>query len=164
MGKRCARPDRGRPGNPHTYAGKRHSVSYGIKNKEAFPRSKFFNHEWNRQETFRRIGSLPAKEVEKISNGLLREEVPVDINKKIFDYDLILIAGPVFPHEVVGYSGGAKYLFPGISGGDFLHFFHWLARSSRAKESSGLKTLRCAGSSIGPGKKYRCLFIVWPWL
>lgn len=44
----------------------------------------------------------------------------------IFDYDLVLICGPVFPHEVVGYSGGAKYLFPGISGGEFLHAFHWL--------------------------------------
>jgi nickel-dependent lactate racemase len=26
----------------------------------------------------------------------------------------------------VGISGGNKYLFPGISGGEFLHFFHWL--------------------------------------
>jgi nickel-dependent lactate racemase len=52
--------------------------------------------------------------------------VAVAINRAIFDYDLILILGPVFPHEVVGFSGGAKYLFPGIAGGDFLHFFHWL--------------------------------------
>lgn len=41
--------------------------------------------------------------------------------EEIFDYDLLLILGPVFPHEVVGFSGGAKYLFPGISGGEFLH-------------------------------------------
>lgn len=45
---------------------------------------------------------------------------------KIFEYDQILIVGPVFPHEVVGFSGGAKYLFPGISGGEFLHFFQWI--------------------------------------
>jgi nickel-dependent lactate racemase len=60
--------------------------------------------------------------VERISEGLLSEEVPIVINKKIFDYDLVLILGPVFP-PVVGYSGGAKHsswhfrrvfsLFPG---------------------------------------------------
>ena len=69
---------------------------------------------------------LSETDVERISDGLLREEVPVDINRRVFDYDLVLIVGPVFPHEVVGFSGGNKYLFPGISGGDFLHFFHWL--------------------------------------
>jgi len=100
---------------------------YGIKQKETFPNSSFFNHEWGRQETFRRIGFVVhLMKWRAFSEGLLIEEVPIDINKKIFDYDLILILGPVFPHEVVGYSGGAKYLFPGISGGDFLHFFHWL--------------------------------------
>ena len=43
-----------------------------------------------------------------------------------YDYDLLVIAGPVFPHEVIGFSGGNKYIFPGISGPDVLHFFHWL--------------------------------------
>ncbi len=32
----------------------------------------------------------------------------------------------MFPHEVVGFSGGNKYYFPGISGPDLLNFFHWL--------------------------------------
>jgi nickel-dependent lactate racemase len=32
----------------------------------------------------------------------------------------------VFPHEVVGFSGGNKYLFPGVAGPDILNFFHWL--------------------------------------
>ncbi len=53
-------------------------------------------------------------------------DVPVHINKRLFDYDQILIVGPVFPHEVVGFSGGNKYLFPGVAGPDILNFFHWL--------------------------------------
>jgi len=53
-------------------------------------------------------------------------DVPVTINRRIFDYDQLLILGPVFPHEVVGFSGGNKYLFPGISGPEILNFFHWL--------------------------------------
>ncbi|HWQ91739.1 MAG TPA: hypothetical protein VN673_08710, partial [Clostridia bacterium] len=38
----------------------------------------------------------------------------------------VIIAGPVFPHEVVGFSGGNKYLFPGVGGPQILNFFHWL--------------------------------------
>jgi nickel-dependent lactate racemase len=32
----------------------------------------------------------------------------------------------VFPHEVVGFSGGAKYLFPGIAGPEIINATHWL--------------------------------------
>jgi lactate racemase len=53
-------------------------------------------------------------------------EVPVQINKRITDYDRLLVVGPVFPHEVVGFSGGNKYFFPGIAGPELLNFFHWL--------------------------------------
>jgi nickel-dependent lactate racemase len=112
---------------------------YGISRPEKWAGSAFFNHLWERSDTFRRIGSICASEVEEISGGLLSEEVPVDINRKIFDYDRILIVGPVFPHEVVGFSGGAKYLFPGISGGDFLHFFHWLGAVITCRKIIGIK-------------------------
>ena len=89
---------------------------YGIDDpRTRFDGSQFFNHEWGRQDSFARIGTFTQEEVEGLSEGRLTEEVPIVINKRIFDYDLILILGPVFPHEVVGYSGGAKYLFPGIS-------------------------------------------------
>ena len=44
----------------------------------------------------------------------------------LIKYDELIIVGPVFPHEVIGFSGGNKYIFPGISGPEILHFFHWL--------------------------------------
>ena len=115
---------------------------YGIspaERKELFMRSNFSCHRWDLPETFRRVGELTEEEVETISGGLLRERVPIDINKSILDYDLILILGPVFPHEVVGFSGGAKYLFPGISGGAFLHFFHWLGALITCRKIIGRK-------------------------
>lgn len=102
---------------------------YGISEADRrtrFAGSDFYNHRWDLPDTLTVIGHLGSDEVAAVSDGLLRERVPVSINRKIFDYDQILILGPVFPHEVAGFSGGAKYLFPGISGGDFLHFFHWL--------------------------------------
>ncbi len=101
---------------------------YGIteERKARYPNSAYLNHRWDLPDTMTRIGWIEEDEIETLSGGRLKERVPVDINKAIFNYDLILICGPVFPHEVVGYSGGAKYLFPGISGGEFLHAFHWL--------------------------------------
>ncbi len=56
----------------------------------------------------------------------MSEDVPVDINARVRDYDTLLVCGPVFPHEVVGFSGGNKYFFPGIAGPEILNFFHWL--------------------------------------
>jgi nickel-dependent lactate racemase len=87
---------------------------------------RFFNHEWHNPNALQRIGVIPAKEIRELSSGLFSMEVPVEVNKRVFDYDTILIVGPVFPHEVVGFSGGNKYLFPGISGPELLNFFHWL--------------------------------------
>jgi len=85
-----------------------------------------FNHEWDRADALRHVGTITADEVEEISNGLMREDVPVAINARIFDYDQLIICGPTFPHEVVGFSGGNKYLFPGIAGPEIINFFHWL--------------------------------------
>jgi nickel-dependent lactate racemase len=87
---------------------------------------KFFNHEWDKPETFTSVGKITADEIEQMSNGLFREEVDVAINKLIFNYDEFFILGPVFPHEVVGFSGGHKYIFPGIAGDEIINFFHWL--------------------------------------
>jgi nickel-dependent lactate racemase len=38
----------------------------------------------------------------------------------------VLVCGPVFPHEIAGFSGGNKYFFPGIAGADVIDFTHWL--------------------------------------
>jgi len=88
--------------------------------------SKVLNHRWNLPDTFVDIGRIPASEVASVSDGLLSEDIVIRINRAIFDYDQVLICGPVFPHEVVGFSGGNKYLFPGISGADMINQTHWL--------------------------------------
>ncbi len=85
-----------------------------------------FNHEWDRPEFLLSLGELSEQQTREISGGLLSEAVDVSINRRITDYDLLLVLGPVFPHEVVGFSGGNKYFFPGIAGAEILNFFHWL--------------------------------------
>lgn len=86
----------------------------------------FINHEWDNPAALRDLGVIPADEIHELSGGLFAMDVPVHINRRLFDYDQIIIVGPVFPHEVVGFSGGNKYLFPGVSGPGILNFFHWL--------------------------------------
>ncbi|QDT65039.1 lactate racemase domain-containing protein [Calycomorphotria hydatis] len=91
-----------------------------------FAEVKLFNHEWDRDESLTQIGTLTKEDTSELSDGLLELEVPVRINRRILDYDVLFVLGPVFPHEVVGFSGGNKYFFPGISGPELLNFFHWL--------------------------------------
>ena len=85
-----------------------------------------YNHEWQNPEALAYIGEIGEEEIAGLSRGMLRETVKVAINKRMHDYDLLCVVGPVFPHEVVGFSGGNKYFFPGIGGEEILNFFHWL--------------------------------------
>jgi len=84
------------------------------------------NHQWDNPAALRSLGTISADEIHALSSGLFSMDVEVKINRQLFEYDKIIIVGPVFPHEVVGFSGGNKYLFPGVSGPEVLNFFHWL--------------------------------------
>jgi nickel-dependent lactate racemase len=89
-------------------------------------KARVFNHRWDLPETFVDLGTIPADKVAEASGGLLSEPILVRINRLLFDYDQVLICGSVFPHEVVGFSGGNKYLFPGVSSGEMINQTHWL--------------------------------------
>jgi nickel-dependent lactate racemase len=84
------------------------------------------NHNWQDSNALVTLGAIPASEIESLSGGLLAMDVPVRLNRLILDYDHLIVCGPVFPHEVVGFSGGNKYFFPGIAGPDIIDFTHWL--------------------------------------
>ena len=88
-------------------------------------KSHIFNHHWEDPRNFVTLGVIPAAEIGELTGGLLAQEVPVRLNKLIHDYDQIIICGPVFPHEVAGFSGGTKYFFPGIAGSEIINLTHW---------------------------------------
>ena len=87
---------------------------------------RIYNHAWDDAAALDHIGTIPAGEIRELSGGLFAMDVPVHINRLIHNYEVLLVIGPVFPHEVVGFSGGNKYFFPGIGGAEILNFFHWL--------------------------------------
>jgi nickel-dependent lactate racemase len=125
---------------------------------------RIYNHHWNDPNQLRQIGTISEQEVETISGGLMREKVNVTINKLVFNYDMLLIIGPTFPHEVVGFSGGNKYLFPGISGPEIIDMFHWLGATITSPVIIGTKYTPVrkvvdAAAALLPMERY-CLSLV----
>jgi nickel-dependent lactate racemase len=91
-----------------------------------YPLLRVFNHRWQNPDALRTAGTIPAERIAELSHGMMNAPVVITVNRLAFEYDTLLIVGPVFPHEVVGFSGGNKYLFPGIAGREIIDLFHWL--------------------------------------
>ena len=85
-----------------------------------------FNHRWDDPEALTTLETIGANEIAELSGGHVRKALPVTINRMVLDYDVLLVCGPVYPHEVVGFSGGNKYFFPGISGTEVIDLTHWV--------------------------------------
>jgi nickel-dependent lactate racemase len=109
------------------------------KRARRFANVRIFNHRWDVPDQLVTIGEISAHEIAAISEGRLQQALQVRLNKLIFDYDRVLICGPTFPHEVVGFSGGNKYFFPGISGAEVINFSHWLGALVTSYDIIGTK-------------------------
>jgi nickel-dependent lactate racemase len=98
--------------------------------RERYAHIGLLNHVWDDPAALAEIGVIPQAQVQAIAGEAwhpsLGGDVPVRINRAVHTYDAIVVLGPVFPHEVAGFSGGEKYLFPGISGPEMINVTHWL--------------------------------------
>jgi nickel-dependent lactate racemase len=101
------------------------------------------NHQWDDPRALAEIGVITQAQVQAIAGEAwhpsLGSDVPIRLNRAALTYDHLLICGPTFPHEVVGFSGGAKYLFPGISGPDLINVTHWLGALITILNTIGIK-------------------------
>ena len=104
-----------------------------------YPNTRLLNHAWDDPDALTVLGNIPAEEIAALSGGRLKMDVAVRLNRLVLEYDHLLICGPVFPHEVVGFSGGNKYFFPGIAGADIINLTHWLGALITSKEMIGTK-------------------------
>ncbi|PZR69173.1 MAG: hypothetical protein DLM66_06905 [Candidatus Dormiibacter spiritus] len=93
---------------------------------QRWPRLRVFNHSWHDPASLTTVGEISAEEAFQLTGGRINHRVPVRLNRRVTEYDHIIACGPVFPHEVAGFSGGTKYLFPGIAGPEIIDFTHWL--------------------------------------
>jgi nickel-dependent lactate racemase len=100
------------------------------------------NHAWQDPEALTRIGTLTQDRLRAIAgerwHPSLGDDVPVRINRLVLEADRIVIVGPTFPHEVAGFSGGAKYLFPGLSGPEMIDVSHWLGALGGVLDTIGV--------------------------
>lgn len=126
------------------------------------------NHEWWDDSTFAHVGTLDADLVAELSEGRLTEAVDVRVNRIVVESDVTIIVGPVLPHEVVGFSGGEKYLFPGLSGSELIDVTHWLGALITSAEIIGtqgitpVRALIHAGAALVPGERHACCVVVDP--
>ena len=104
-----------------------------------YPKSEVYNHRWDDPANFRTVGVISSAAMHDLTGGLVERETPIALNRMIDNYDALLIVGPVFPHEVAGFSGGAKYLFPGIAGREIIDSTHWLGALATSYETIGVK-------------------------
>ena len=60
----------------------------------------------------RTIGTIPAAEIAELSGGRLAQDVPVSLNRLIFDYDQLVICGPGVPARGGRLLGRQQVLLP----------------------------------------------------
>ncbi len=124
------------------------------------------NHAWWEEQTFVGVGTLSSGTVGELSGGRLDEAVEVRINRLVLESDVTIIVGPVLPHEVVGFSGGNKYLFPGLSGQELIDVTHWLGALLTSREIIGargvtpVRALVDAAARLVPGERHALCVVV----
>ncbi|MCW2549885.1 MAG: uncharacterized protein JWN96_4345 [Mycobacterium sp.] len=126
---------------------------------ERYPDMSIITHAWWNPDTFADVGFLTADRIAQLSHGMLSHSSSVRINRAVIDHDVTIILSPVFPHEVVGFSGGNKYLFPGISGRELIDLSHWLGAlitSSQIIGARGITPVRALideAAAMVPGER-----------
>ena len=89
---------------------------------------KMLNHEFDDPAQLEHVTDLPPEFVSEKTSGNLQEALKVDVNRLVFEpYDAIFAISGTIPHEALGYSGGTKIFFPGISGPGVIAMLHWAA-------------------------------------
>src|SRR5919112_272463 len=97
-------------------------------------------HESWLPETFVHLGTIGADRLAMLTGGRLPDTtVDVRINRLVAEADVAIVVGPVFPHEVVGFSGGNKYFFPGVSGQELIDLSHWVGALITSAEMIGTR-------------------------
>src|SRR5574340_572315 len=126
---------------------------------ERYPGMTVLNHEWWDPATFADVGTITADRIGELSDGMLHQQVDVRINRAVVEHDLTVIVGRVFRHEDVGFSGGNKYLFPGVSGPTLIDVSHWLGAlitSAKIIGTRGITPVRALideAASMVPGER-----------
>lgn len=133
---------------------------------EGYPGLTVVNHEWADPEMLVSVGHISGERIAELSEGRLSVGAEILINRHVVESDVAIVVGPVFPHEVVGISGGNKYLSPGVASQEFIGMTHWvgaLITSSEIIGTTGITPVRAMineGSSLIPPRRLALCCVV----
>lgn len=132
----------------------------------AYPGLAVVNHEWADPDMLVQVGTIPASRISELSEGRLERDAPIVINRRVVEADTAIVVGPVFPHEVVGISGGNKYFIPGVASQEFIDMTHWvgaLITSTEIIGTTGITPVRAMineGSAMIPTRRLALCCVV----
>lgn len=127
--------------------------------ERTYPGMAIVNHEWADPSMIVKVGTLSAEQIDELSQGAMRRDIDVELNRHVVEADVNIVIGPVFPHEVVGISGGNKYFIPGCATHEVIDQSHWIGALIGVDSMIGRKGVTPvravinAGSALIPGDR-----------
>jgi nickel-dependent lactate racemase len=106
----------------------------------------FIVHEWRKDVVT--MGHAPASMVREATQGLVDQEWPAQLNRKVWDKrrrpdkkpaSLVLSIGQVVPHEVMGMANFNKNLFVGTGGVEAINLSHFIGAVHGMERMMGRK-------------------------
>ncbi|PYV15328.1 MAG: nickel-dependent lactate racemase [Acidobacteria bacterium] len=82
-------------------------------------------HHWKEEGTLQRIGATA-------------DGTPVRINALVGRADFVIGVGQIVPHRVMGFTGGATIIQPGVSGPEVTGYTHWQSALYAGREILGI--------------------------
>ncbi|WP_425307598.1 lactate racemase domain-containing protein [Ammonicoccus fulvus] len=119
--------------------------------RATYPGMTIVNHEWADPDMLVHVGTIPAARIAELSDGRLDMDAPIVINRHVVESDYAIVVGPVFPHEVVGISGGNKYFIPGVASQEFIDMTHWVGALITSYEIIGTTGITPVRAMINEG-------------
>ena len=98
---------------------------YEMVGQDVLSRIEVINHAWNNPDVLITLGQT--------ENGTW-----IDINKIVYEADLLVGLSSVKPHRVAGWSGGAKIIDPGVCGKRTINGTHYLSIQYSIEEIIGV--------------------------
>ena len=102
-------------------------------------------HHWLKKEELHHFGNT-------------RDGTPVTANRLLAESDFVMGIGSIVPHRVKGFGGGAKIVFPGVSGREMMDRNQWEASMQMSETVMGVAEnsmrLRMEEAAAVAGLKY----------
>jgi nickel-dependent lactate racemase len=102
------------------------------------PHERIRVHDW--QKGLVQMGEIPGRRLRELSGGKVDYPVRIEVDRLVAEggYDLIISAGQVVPHEVIGMAGGNKNILVGTAGPDTINKSHFLGAVCNMEKIMGI--------------------------